>query len=220
MKITSTWTLSGIVAGFLIAGSIWGGCGSSRTSVEGYTDATLTDKRLFVLTPKEGEFGITNSEAFAASRGIAPLNVQSRLDNELQTQFRDWLDNTLDSNLVVMYRAQPVGAVYPLEGKSGFSGTEGGWDWGKIDAARKEGAIDFLLVLENVSVDNTMPTEKGGRGKETMNVDFLLIDPAKKSVMTRNRVSVTVKDPREIRDTYIKLARELASKMPFHVKPS
>ncbi|MGE3800739.1 MAG: hypothetical protein AB7H80_06935 [Candidatus Kapaibacterium sp.] len=218
MKTGSTVVVSSIVAGIILSAGLFAGCGSSRTSIEGYSDAVLTGKRLFILMPKEGDFVLTNSEAFAYSRGIAALSSQSRVDNEFQTQFRDYLDNVLDSNLVVVYRTQPVGAIHPLDATRDFNGEIGSWNWEEIDAARKEGAIDFLLVLQKVQLENQTPSDNAGRGKESVTVNFILVDPAKRSVMTQNQVSVSLKDPREIRDTYSKLTRELASKMPFHVK--
>ena len=218
MSMTSTRIVSAVVAGLLFSGFLFIGCGSGRTSIEGYDDAALSGKRLFVLTPDEGEIFFTDDGAFAFSRGIAALNARERVINEFQTQFRDRLDNLLDSNLVVTYRSQSVGAIHPLYATNDFTGEAGSWDWTTIDAARKEGAIDYLLVLQRVGFENQVPGDSVGRGKETVTVDFVLIDPVKRSVMTRNQVSASVKDPREVRDTYIKLVKELASKMPFYVK--
>ena len=218
MLSTHSLKLLGLISSLVLSTLVLSSCGSSRITLEGYDDALLSGKRIFLLIPEDGDYVFSDAAAFGYSRGIAAVTVQSRVDNEFQTRLRDRLDLRLDSNLVVNYRTQPVGAIHPLKAVRDFTGLPSTWDWTKLQAAAKEGAIDYLIVLRSVTLKNFPPKDGRSMGKEEVEADFLLIDLSKKSVMTQNTVSISVNDPRQIADTYIELSKDLTSKMPFHIK--
>ncbi|MCE2502664.1 MAG: hypothetical protein J4G05_01195 [Chlorobi bacterium] len=218
MVSTTLLRFSGIITSLILGSLFLSGCGSSRITLEGYDDALLNGKRVFLLTPSEGDYIFTSIDGFTYSRGIASITAQTRIDNEFQSRLRDRLNVTFDSNLVVNYRTQPVGVIHPLNAVTDFFAHPSSWDWTKLEAAGKEGVIDYLIVLRSVTMKNYKPKGDGAMGKEEVDADFVLIDLTRRSVMTQNNVAISVDDPRRIADTYIKLSEKLASKMPFHVK--
>ena len=189
--------------------------GSNRSSVSGYTDAELNSKRIFVLLPEEGEYRLTDSAAFAWSRGIGEGGVSGRIYSEFRTNLPNQLDYRYDSNTVHNYVAQSVGATNPLDAEADFEGDPSGWDWAKIDAAMKVGAIDYLLVLSDVTVANNNPGLRADRGRETVTVTVSLIDLPNRRLVLRENVSASVDDPRIPSDTYVILARQIAEELPF-----
>lgn len=210
--------LSAVVAVVMI-GTL-AGCGSGRISVDGYTDADLNQKRVFVLLPKSDKIMLANPAAFAASRGVAEMTASERIGRELQSDFQVALDGRLDSNTVLEYGSQSVGATIPMDPAADFpAGAEARWDWSKAKQAAKQGNIDYLLVLHSVRVENEMPT--GGekpRGKEKITATFSLIDPLNEKLMTGATVDAEIDDPRRPVDTYVKLSKSMAKKLPFHIR--
>lgn len=194
------------------------GCGSGKISVAGYDNAALNDKRVFLLLPAEGQIVLANADVFAQSRGIGLAGAPGRVATEFRTDLAPALDGRLDSNTVLEYRQQTVGAVVPLDPAVDLpqGATSGSWDWDKLRDAARQGNIDYLLVMHSVRVENKVPKEDATRGEETVVATFSLLDPEQKKKMTTNEVRVTVKDPRKPADTYTQLAAAMAKKLPFH----
>ena len=195
---------------------LYSGCGgSSRSSVEGYEDAQLSGKRVFVLMPQEGEYALTSPANFAWSRGIGEAGADGRVSSEFRTNFASQLDARYDSNTVHNYATQSVGSTHPLSAEVDFRGEPSTWDWSRIDAARKAAAIDFLLVLTDVTIANSKSTNGGDRGREQVTARARLLDMATKGQLVDQVIEISVSDPRQPIDTYVLLARKLAQKLPF-----
>ena len=212
-------SLSGSVgAVFVVCTSMFlSSCGgSNRSSVSGYTDAELNSKRIFVLLPEEGDYRLTDSSAFAWSRGIGEAGVAGRVYSEFRTNLPNQLDNRYDSNTVHNYAAQSVGATNPLDAEADFEGDPSGWDWAKLDAAMKLGAIDYLLVISDVAIVNNNPGLRADRGRETVTLTVSLVDLPNRRLVLRDNVSISVDDPRVPSDTYVILARQIAEELPFY----
>lgn len=196
------------------------GCGSGKTSVEGYDNAVLNDKRIFLLLPSEGDITLVNPAAFAQSRGIGEAGASGRIATEFRTDLATALNTRLDSNTILEYGQQTVGAVVPLNPSvdlpQAATGSTSSWNWDKVRDAARQGNIDYLIVLHSVRVENEMPKEGASRGKETVVANFSLLDPEKKTLMTGSEVRVEIKDPRKPADTYTRLAEAMAKKLPFH----
>ncbi len=206
---------------FLLIGTAFlVGCGSGKVAVEGYDQAALNDKRVFLLLPAEGEIVLANPDVYALSRGIGEAGAPGRIATEFRTDLATALDARLDSNTVLEYGQQSVGAVVPLNPSvdmpGGATATTGSWDWDKIKNAARQGGIDYLVVVHSVRVENEAPKEGASRGKETVTVNFSLLDPEERKVMTGSEVRVELKDPRKPADTYTKLAEAMARKLPFY----
>ncbi len=199
----------------IFSATIFGGCGSSRSKVEGYDDAQLSGKRVFVLLPDEGDYMVTSPSSFAWSRGIGEAGVPGRISSEFRTMFASALDARYDSNTVHNYATQSVGSTNPLHSGTDFQGAAESWDWSKLDVVRKNAAIDFMIVVNEVTINNSSPENGGDRGEERVSARARLIDMAKRKVLVEEQVAVSVDDPRQPRDTYVLLARELARKLPF-----
>lgn len=177
--------------------------------------SNLNGKRLFILMPKQTGFKLQNPDTYAYSRGISQESAAARIFSEMKSQFPDELGQRYDSNTVLNYDEHAIGGTIPLDAVNDFNGASSSWDWEAINRAGKEGAVDFLLVLHTVDVSNQMPREEFGRGRETVSVGFHLIDPINKVNVSSATVSVSVDDPRIPSDTYVLLARQVASRLPF-----
>jgi len=208
----------GIMAA-IVAATYLAGCGSARISVEGYGDAELNHKRVFLMLPASDNVALENPAAYANSRGIAEIGATERIATELQSDLQAALDGRLDSNTVLEYGSQPVGAIVPVDPAEDFpAGSDAEWNWDKAKRAAKEGNIDFLIVLHSVRLENEMPEGDGTRGKEKITATFSLLDPLNGKLMTANTVDAEVDDPRRPADTFVGLSKAMAKKLPFHVK--
>lgn len=193
------------------------GCGSGRKAVEGYEEAALHDKRVFLLLPAEGQVALANPGAFAYSRGIGEAGAPGRIATELRTELPAAMDAYYTSNTFLDYGSQTVGAVVPLNPTTDLPrGASATWNWDKVREAAKQGNIDYLLVIHSVRVENELPDEGDARGKETVTTTFSLIDPAEQKVMTSDEVRVQIKDPRKPADTYTRTAEAMSKKLPFY----
>lgn len=206
---------------FLLLGTaLLVGCGSGKTAVEGYDQGVLNGKRIFLLLPAEGGIVLTNPAAFAQSRGIGEGGASGRISTEFRTDLAPALNTRLDSNTILEYSQQTVGAVVPLNPSSDMPRATAGsdsWDWDKLRDAARQGNIDYLIVFHSIRVENEMPKEGAARGKETVTANFSLLDPEKKKLMSESEVRVEIKDPRKPADTFTRLSEAMAKKMPFHV---
>jgi hypothetical protein len=190
------------------------GCGGGTKG--GVLNGTrLNGKRLFILLPKQEGFKLQNPDAYAYSRGIAEESAQARIHSEMKSQFPDELGQRYDSNTVLNYDEHAIGGSVPLNAVSDFTGASSSWKWDEINRAGKEGAVDYLLVLHTVEVSNQKPRNEFGRGRETISASFHLIDPLNKVNVSSTTVSISIDDPRIPSDSYVLLARQVASKLPF-----
>jgi hypothetical protein len=207
-------TYAGVVGAAVMA-LIAVGCGSSsRTAVSGYTDQMLNGKRIFVLLPKGEELLMNNSEAYASSRGVAQAGAREMLYGELRSELLTAFDHRFDSNTILSYHDQPVGAMVALSSTDDFNnGVPKSWD--RITEAGRNGNIDYLLVLNHFSMSNTKSAS--GLGPETAETDFALLDVMEKKVMTTGSASVSLDDPRQPSQTYKQLAEAISRKLPFNV---
>ncbi len=195
------------------------GCGGpSRVVIEGYPEAELNRKKIVLLLPEMNDLVMNNSSVYAASRGVTTEGAREALRDELRTSLSAALGVRLDSNTVTAYRDETVSGIVTLDATDDLNaGTPKSWD--KFNDAARQGNIDFFLVITRFSVANTPPATTGaGRGDETVNATFSLLDPVKRRVMTTGAIEFTAKDPRVPADTYTRLADELTRKLPFHVK--
>lgn len=195
------------------------GCGSGRISIDGYDDSVLSHKRVFLLLPSQNDLNIVDADAFAYSRGIAELAAPERLMGELKANLSPSLDALLDSNTVLEYSSQTVGATVPLLPKNDFkSDNPSSWNWDKIRQAAKTGNIDYLVVIREVTMANEKPADDLGRGKERIILSIMLVDPLNEKQLTYNEVEAQLKDPRRPIDTYQRIADAMTKKLPFHIK--
>lgn len=196
------------------------GCtGTNFIAIDGYPVESLAEKRLYILLPGESGYTMKEKSAFALSRGIGELGAIPRLASEFSSNLASELDALYTVNTVFDYGSQPVGSIHELFSDRDFTSNPQSWDWVSIDAARKRGAIDFLIVISNVVVDNDLPTGDADRGEERVELLVRLIDVEKRTELVRDVVSVSVDDPRVPRDTYIALSREIAGILPFVNNP-
>lgn len=206
-----------LLGGLLIGALLLSACGgSNRASVGGYTDSELNDRRVFLLMPDQGEYRLTDPEAFAWSRGIAEAGVDGRVYSEFRTNLAGELDERYDSNTVHNFAAQSVGATHPLSAENDFDGESSTWDWTKIEGAMKAGAIDYLIVLSDVVIENRNPGRARERGEETVRLVVTLVDLPNRRMLLRRNVEMSVDDPRLPSDTYVILARAIARELPFY----
>lgn len=195
------------------------GCSSGRISVEGYDDSALNHKRVFLLLPQKEDLDIVDPAAFAYSRGIGEIAAPERLMRELSSDLPPALDALLDSNTVLDYSSQTVGATIPLQVKTDFrSDAPTSWNWDKIREATKAGNIDYLVVVRKVEMLNKKPERDIARGPERITLTFVLIDPIQEKQMTMSEVDAQLTDPRRPVDTYKKIAEAMTKKLPFHIK--
>jgi hypothetical protein len=204
-------SLAAIVLALLVSS-----CGSSsRTTVSGYSDEMLNGKRIFVLLPKPEEIMMNNSAAYAYSRGVATDGAREMLAGEIRTQLIQALSSRLDSNTVLNYQGEAVGAMIPLSASDDFTaGTPKSWD--ALTKAAHTGNFDYMIVLNPISFSNT-PSTTGGRGGEDVEMSYSLLDLNEKKVMTTGTVTVDQSELSEPAATYNQLALELTRKLPFYV---
>jgi hypothetical protein len=190
------------------------GCGSSsRTTIEGYSDDMLSNRRVAVLFPAASEITFSNVDALAASRGVDPAGAPEAFHGELRTQLVDKLDVALDSNTVLDYGSLPVAGSIPLSAESDFAiGSAPNWE--KLRRSGREGNLDYLVVVNRMTVSNT-PSSSGGRGDESVKASYTLVDLSRSKVMTGGTVDFTVSDPRTPSHTWQRLVEKLTPKLPF-----
>ena len=193
------------------------GCPSaSRTTVAGYTDAMLNNKRISLVIPGASELNVANPDILAASRGVDPSGVREAFHGEFRTQLVDALGQRLDSNTVYGYTEQSISGSVPISAESDITaGAPASWD--KFRRAGREGNLDYMLVLNRVTVSNTQ-SNSGGRGDERLQTSFVLLDLSRQAVVTSGTIDLKVSDPRTPGTTWDRLATELAQKMPFHAR--
>jgi hypothetical protein len=192
------------------------GCpSSSRITVDGYDDAMLNNKNIYVLLPDTSTAVLANPTAYGASRGVATDGARDMLVGELRTRLIESLDARLDSNTTLNYSSQAVGGVVPLNYTMFNNGVPKTWD--KLKQAGREGGFDYLLVLPGFKI-STQPVSTG-RGSETVETGYALLDVLNEKVMTSGTVKVEVDAPAMPADVYRKLAEALSRKLPFWVGP-
>lgn len=206
---SSTWMRCALV---LLTAIVFAGCPSARRiTVEGYDDARLSGKRVMVILPEAADVTLTDPAAYAYARGIAADGAREQLSSDLRTRFVEAIDKRLDSNTVLAYRDQPVGAMVPLDATKDFTAA-GPKGWDVVKRAGREGNIDYLIVLNGMTIRNASST---GRGSESISTNYLLLDAQEAKVMTSGTVSIDVKEMQGPTDSYLALARELGAKLPF-----
>lgn len=199
-----------------IGGMILSGCGgSSNTPIKGYTAEMLAGKRVAVVIGERDDVTLRNAEAFGFSRGVSVAGAQEMAHEEVERLLAAALDAQLDSNTVLHYATLGSAASNPLSAHSEFSATAP-VDWSKVQRAGREGNIDYFIVLQDLTFDNSLPTGSG-RGRESLSARYLLLDVTRRASMTSGSVDVTVGDPRTPETTYEQFARALTSKLPFYV---
>lgn len=197
----------------LLAAIACAGCPSSRRIVvEGYDDAMLSGKRVMVILPEAADVTLTDPNAYASARGVAGESAREQLSADLRSRFVDAIDARLDSNTVLGYRDQPVGAMVPLDATKDFTAA-GPKAWDVVKRAGREGNIDYLIVLNGMTIRSTPSST--GRGGEAINANYLLLDAQQGKTMTAGTVSVNVAQLQGPNDGYLQLARELSAKLPF-----
>jgi hypothetical protein len=201
-------------AALVVVAVFLAGCPSSRRiTVDGYDDSMLNNKTIYVLLPDTSTVVIANPAAYAASRGVATDGVREALGAELRTRLIESLDARLDSNTTLSYASQAVGGVIPLTPTMFNSGVPKSWD--KLKQAGREGGFDYLLVMHGFKI--TTQSAATGRGPETVEANFTLLDVMKENVMSSGTVKVETDAPAMPADVYRKLAQELSRKLPFYV---
>jgi hypothetical protein len=200
----------------LLASTLFAACSSTttRTSVEGYNDAALNRKRVFLLLPTGSEITFTNADQFGSSRGVAGASAAETFEGELRTVLVTALQDRLDSNTILNYAEQSAAGIVPLSATTDFN-AEGPIAWETIRRARQEAAMDYLVVLRDVTVRNTAGSD--ARGSEAVTATYMLIDPGAKKVMSKGTVSVDVGAPRTPAMTHEQLAAELTGNLPFTI---
>jgi hypothetical protein len=198
----------------LIVAVFIAGCPSSRRiTVDGYDDSMLNNKTIYVLLPDTSMAVIANPTAYASSRGVATDGARDMLVAELRTRLIESLDARLDSNTTLNYASQAIGGVVPLNFSMFNNGVPKSWD--KLKQAGREGVFDYLLVLHGFKITTESATT--GRGPETVNASFTLLDVMKENVMASGTVNVETEAPAIPAEVYRKLAQELSRKLPFYV---
>lgn len=212
-----TKSLSFLLKGFLLfsVAIMTTGCpSSSRITVEGYTDAMLSGKRIAVVLPGASELTLSNPEILAASRGVDASGVREAFQGEFRTQLVDALGQRLDSNTVMEYSEQAISGSVPISSQTDITANAPA-SWEKFRRAGREGNLDYMLLLNGVTVSNTV-SSSGGRGDERLQGSFVLLDLSRQAVVTSGTVDFNVKDPRSPGHTWDRLATELSQKLPFH----
>lgn len=176
----------------------------------------LNNKRIAVVIPDASELSLANPEILAASRGVAAAGVQEAFHGEFRTQLSDALGQRLDSNTVLGYSEQSIAGSVPIAAERDMSaGAPASWE--KFRRAGREGNLDYMLVLNRVTVSNTA-SSTGGRGDERLQTSYSLLDLSRSKVMTSGTIDFEVNDPRSPGHTWDRLATELVRKLPFHAK--
>jgi hypothetical protein len=202
-------------ASALLLALMLGGCPSGkRVVVEGYSDNALVNKRIMVVAPEAADVKISNPAAFAFARGVVADASQEKLANELRTQLTPAIAARLDSNTVLYYKDQAVSGLVPMNATTDFTGAQPK-SWETIRRAGREGNVDFLIVLNGMTIANSAASN-GGRGTESVETTFSLLDTKAGTVVTSGRVSIP-SDEANPATTYARLAEKLTSQMPFYV---
>jgi hypothetical protein len=208
---TRNWLACGLVAATAL---MLAGCPSAkRVVLEGYTDEMLNGKRVLVLVPDAADVTLADPGAYAYARGASSESARDQLANDLQSRVVSSLAALLDSNNVLGYKDQPVGGIVTLNAKSDFNNA-GPVSWDVVKRAGREGNMDFLVVLNGMSIRNTASTS-GGRGGESITAHYLLLDAQRGKTMSQGEVSVDVKELQSPGDAYQRLAQELGARFPF-----
>ena len=199
----------------LLFSTVFIGCPSAkRLTIEGYDDAVLNAKRVFVLLPASADIRLTNAELYATSRGIDATSAGETIEGELRTVLVGAIQSRLDSNTVLNYFEQPVSGIVPLNATTDFNGAAP-VTWSTVKRAGVEGNIDYLLVLRDVVVTSTPSSDP--RGNEAVSASYSLLDIAAERVMTSGTIAVSISAPRTTASTHEGLAAELTAKLPFTV---
>ncbi|MBS1910411.1 MAG: hypothetical protein JST22_00370 [Bacteroidetes bacterium] len=205
--------LNGLLLAFLCA--VVAGCGSSkRTTVNGYSDAMLSGKRLAVVLPLPVDVVLTDPAAYAAVRGTVAESARDLMQDDFRSQLISALASRLDSNHVMSYRDETVGAMVPLNARSDFS-SAAPISWDPIKRATQEGNLDYLLVMHSMTISTISAATT--RGAESISGEYLLIDARRDTVMTSGRVETGQIPLSGPGDAYGVLAQKLAEHLPFIV---
>lgn len=211
MKITRSSLLCAAAVTMLLAG-----CSSSkRTTVDGYTDAMLTGKRVALLVPDVGDVKLESASNYAAARGTTGEAAREQLSSDLRAYLVPALDAELDSNIVLNYKDEPMGAQQPLSATTDFT-SSGPVSWDLVDKAARAGNLDYLVVVRSMTIQGT--SANTARGSETINAEYLLLDLPGKKVMAHGQVSASVQKINSPGETYTLLAQQLSGRLPFIVR--
>jgi len=197
----------------MLASAIGGCSSSSRTAVEGYDEAMLSRKRIMVLTPEPASVVLSDTVAYAASRGVVPASAREQVGIDFRTRLVPAIGRWLDSNTVLHYRDQPVSGIVPIDATADFSGAQPK-SWETIRRAGREGNVDFMIVLNGTRL--TSSADSPGSGTEAIETNYSLIDAQAGKVMTSGNVSIPA-GPASAAVSYEELAKALTAKLPFHV---
>lgn len=192
------------------------GCGGSRITLEGYNDAMLSNKTVVIVLPPNDLVTLDNPDAYAEARGSSGAVGRELLLGDLQTALPAALITRFDSNAVASYASLPVSGSFPIHPVNDFDGNEPKF-WDKMKSLGREGKIEYLVVMKRIDV-TAAPSSSGGRGREGANADFVLLDLNRGRVMTSGSVSVSQQEVEMPETLYQRLAKELSSKLPFHIR--
>ncbi len=199
----------------LIVVAALAGCGGGgRTTVQGYTDDMLNRKRVMVLAPNVADITLSNVDGYAFTRGIAAEGAREQLATDIRISLVQGLGAKMDSNTVQYYTDQPIAGMVPLNATSDFP-SKSPLSWSSVERIGKEGNVDYLLVLQQMTVSTTPSTTN--RGAETITTDFILLDPNRRTIMATGRANATVDPLSSPGACFQQLAGALASRLPFVV---
>jgi hypothetical protein len=208
---TRNWLACGLIA---VAAIAFAGCPSARRiTVEGYSDDMLNGKRVLVLVPEAADVKLTDPAGYAFIRGVATPSAQEQLQSDLQVRIATALGSLLDSNTVLSYSGQPIGGIVPLNAKTDFT-TTGPASWDAIKRAGREGNVDYLIVLNGMTI-NSVGTASGDSGSEEITAHYYVLDAQRGKTVTSGDVSSEVKMPFTAAESFQHFAEELAGRMPF-----
>lgn len=205
---TLSFILMAMTAAFALSG-----CGSGRMAIDGYSVSALDGKRLFVVVPQSVDVTLTDQEAYAYVRGATGESARDQVAADLRTYLVQSLAGRLDSNTVLSYNDAPANGVQPLDAARDFSASAP-HSWDGVVRGAHEANADYLLVLNGITI-RTQRTS--GRGAESIQCGYQLLDPAQQRVMTTGQVEVDAGDVAGPGDVYLKLVGTLAGKLPFNV---
>lgn len=168
-----------------------------------------------VLTPASADVRLSNQASYAASRGVATESALEQLGNDFRTRLVPAIGKRLDSNTVLHYGDQAVAGIVPLNATTDFNGSEPK-SWETLKRAAREGNIDFLIVLNGMSINTSAASD--GSASESMEGSYSLLDVQDGKMMTSGKVSVST-GPANTATIYDQLAGKLASELPFHTTP-